>query len=449
MKLLEPAANNEPTGVPTITGTARVGQTLTANTSGIGDADGLGTFSYQWIRGAAADIAGATASTYQPVAADVGQTLKVRVSWTDGAGTAESLDSAPTAVVTAANNEPTGLPSISGTARVGQTLTANTSGIGDADGLGTFSYQWIRGAAADIAGASASTYQPVAADVGQTLKVRVSWTDGAGTAESLDSAPTAVVTAANNEPTGVPSISGTARVGQTLTANTSGIGDADGLGTFSYQWIRGAATDIAGASASTYQPVAADVGQTLKVRVSWTDGAGTAESLDSAPTAVVTAANNEPTGVPSISGTARVGQTLTANTSGIGDADGLGTFSYQWIRGAATDIAGASASTYQPVAADVGQTLKVRVSWTDGAGTAESLDSAPTAVVTAADEPPTDDDGVVWSATLTARDVTTGILGCANSTAGAYCSSTSNLSDDDFTHASTDYEIIQIYSSGQ
>ena len=106
VKLLEPStdsgANNEPTGLPTITGTAQVGQTLTANTSGIGDADGLGTFSYQWIRGAATDIAGATASTYQPVAADVGHTLKVRVSWTDGAANAESLDSAPTAVVTAA-----------------------------------------------------------------------------------------------------------------------------------------------------------------------------------------------------------------------------------------------------------------------------------------------------------------------------------------------------------
>ena len=77
-----------------------MGQTLTANTSGIGDADGLGTFSYQWIRGAAANIAGATASTYRAVAADIGHTLKVRVGWTDGAANAEALTSAPTAAVT-------------------------------------------------------------------------------------------------------------------------------------------------------------------------------------------------------------------------------------------------------------------------------------------------------------------------------------------------------------
>ena len=95
-----PNTNNPPTGVPTITGTPQVGRTLTADTSGIGDADGLGTFAYQWIRGAAANIAGATGSTYRAVAADIGHTLKVRVSWTDGGGTAESLTSAPTAPVT-------------------------------------------------------------------------------------------------------------------------------------------------------------------------------------------------------------------------------------------------------------------------------------------------------------------------------------------------------------
>ena len=194
------ATNNPPTGLPTITGTPQVGQTLTANTSAIADADGLGAFSYQWIRGTTTDISGATGSTYQPVAADVGQTLKVRVSWTDGGGNAESLTSAPTAAVTAAaNNPPTGLPTITGTPQVGQTLTASTSAIADADGLGAFSYQWIRGTTTDISGATGSTYQPVEADVGQTLMVRVSWTDGTGTAESLTSAPTAAVTSA---PTG-------------------------------------------------------------------------------------------------------------------------------------------------------------------------------------------------------------------------------------------------------
>ena len=50
--------------------------------------------------------------------------------------------------VTAVNDPARGLPTISGTARVGQTLTADASGIADdADGLpapSTFSYQWLR-----------------------------------------------------------------------------------------------------------------------------------------------------------------------------------------------------------------------------------------------------------------------------------------------------------------
>ena len=51
--------NDAPTGAVTIDGTASQGQTLTANTSGVGDLDGLGTFSYQWERGGT-DITGAT-----------------------------------------------------------------------------------------------------------------------------------------------------------------------------------------------------------------------------------------------------------------------------------------------------------------------------------------------------------------------------------------------------
>ena len=46
--------------------------------------------------------------------------------------------------VTAVNDAPTGLPTISGTATEDQILTADTAAIGDADGLGAFSYQWLR-----------------------------------------------------------------------------------------------------------------------------------------------------------------------------------------------------------------------------------------------------------------------------------------------------------------
>ena len=98
--------------------------------------------------------------------------------------------------------------------------------------------------------------------------------------------------------------------------------------------------------------------------------------------------NTPPTGLPVISGTAQVDATLTASTADIDDADGLGsaTFSFQWIASDGTtdtDIQGATAASYTLVAADAGKTVKVRVSFTDGGGTLESLDSEPTAPVAA------------------------------------------------------------------
>ena len=211
----------------------------------------------------------------------------------------------------------------------------------------------------------------------------------------LANTPTATVAGPperNTAATGAPAISGTVQVGEALTASTSGISDADGLddASFGYQWMR-ADADIGGATGSTYTPVAADEGERLKVRVSFTDDAGNEESLTSAATDAVTAApelNTAAAGAPAIGGTAQVGEALTASTSGISDADGLddARFAYQWIR-TDTDIGGATGSTYTVVDADEGERLKVRVDFTDDAGNAERLTSAATDAVAAAPEP--------------------------------------------------------------
>jgi hypothetical protein len=98
--------NDAPVGVPTITGTVTEDQTLTAVTAGISDADGLGAFSYQWLRNGVA-VGGATASTYLLGNADVGALMSVRVTYTDGQGTAEGpLTSAQTAAVANLNDAP-------------------------------------------------------------------------------------------------------------------------------------------------------------------------------------------------------------------------------------------------------------------------------------------------------------------------------------------------------
>ena len=421
------AGNTAATGAPTITGTAEVGETLTASTTGIADANGLTTpgYTYQWIRvnGTEADIAGENSITYTLVDADLGTTLKVRVSFTDDASNSETLTSAATATVGAGNTAATGAPTITGTAEVGETLTASTTGIADANGLTTpgYTYQWIRvnGTEADIAGENSITYTLVDADLGTTLKVRVSFTDDASNSETLTSAATATVGAGNTAATGAPTITGTAEVGETLTASTTGIADANGLTTpgYTYQWIRvnGTEADIAGENSSTYTLVDADLGTTLKVRVSFTDDASNSETLTSAATATVGAGNTAPTGAPTITGTAEVGETLTASTTGIADANGLTTpgYTYQWIRvnGTEADIAGENSITYTLVDADLGTTLKVRVSFTDDASNSETLTSAATATVGAGNTAPTGAPTITGTAevgeTLTAS--TTGI----------------------------------------
>ena len=114
--------NTPATGAPTITGTAQVGRTLTASPGTITDDDGLtnASYSYQWILVDGTDeedISGATGAIYILNAAAVGKKIKVRASFTDDAGNAESRTSAPTATVEYGNP-----PTLSVTVGVGQAV---------------------------------------------------------------------------------------------------------------------------------------------------------------------------------------------------------------------------------------------------------------------------------------------------------------------------------------
>ena len=119
--------NSAASGAPGITGTARVGETLTADTSGIADADGLdnAAFTYQWLADDA-ETEGATGASYTLADADEGKAIKVRVSFTDDAGNEETLTSAATAAIEAAvaEEEPTAPPP----APTNLTATVNVDG---------------------------------------------------------------------------------------------------------------------------------------------------------------------------------------------------------------------------------------------------------------------------------------------------------------------------------
>ena len=225
--LTRPAPNTPAAGDPTITGTAQVGQTLTAGTSGITDADGLDNvaYTYRWLADDT-EITDATASAYTLVDDDEGKKIKARVSFSDDGGNAEERTSSETAAVAAAPNTPAaGDPTITGTAQVGQTLTAATSGITDADGLDNvaYTYRWLADDA-EITNATASTYTLTTAEEGKAIKVRVSFDDDEGNAEERTSAATVAVAAAQTDNT-APTISSVAITSDTGYYGVYGIGD--------------------------------------------------------------------------------------------------------------------------------------------------------------------------------------------------------------------------------
>jgi hypothetical protein len=145
--------NDPPVGVPTITGTPTKDQTLSASTAGISDADRLGAFNYQWLSNGAG-IAGATSDTYTLGDADVGTNISVRVAYTDGGGTNETVTSDPTAAVSGTQNNSvlpknnpvlpinTAAPAGNGTGTgtgngAGTTSAANNTGTSTSSGTGT------------------------------------------------------------------------------------------------------------------------------------------------------------------------------------------------------------------------------------------------------------------------------------------------------------------------
>jgi hypothetical protein len=193
------------TAPPTISGTSEVGQTLTASEGTWSNAPT--SFAYQWLRcngggNNCANVANGTQKTYTLVGADAGNTMRVRVTATNADGST-SAQSAQTAAVTAATSSAapknTAPPTISGTPKDGQTLTADP---GSWSGNPTsFTYQWQRcdadvAACSSVVGATGKTYGLSIADLGYRLRVVVTAHNAKGSATATSAITTVVIPAA-------------------------------------------------------------------------------------------------------------------------------------------------------------------------------------------------------------------------------------------------------------
>ncbi len=431
--------NNAATGVPTISGIAQVGETLTANTDGISDADGLTnvSYAYQWVRvsdGTETDITDATSSTYTTLSADAGTQIKVRVTFTDDASNAEELESdltdmvvillsfesnqytvgegesivialqtsagtpnvitVPASLVHSYGNEKyftltpfTDLPFVNFAplaTRHEFTFVAHDDDVYTAN-KGNFGILLIKDDFQNPPATALENYFRLSDGVSNhDLNVIIAYVTIIE--DELDPD-------ANNEATGQPAVSGTVQVGQTLTAEIGTIADADGVpaeSEFSYKWFlvdAGVETEITGATDKTYLVPSIQEGKKLKVRVNFTDNVGYEESVTSAETAaILPAVPGAPQNFAARAGNTKVRLSWESPTSGgtptsyqyrQSDDDGTTWSDWTAIPGSDGDTVGYTAS---PLANYLEYTFQVRGNNSGGLGL-ESVSATATPVV--------------------------------------------------------------------
>ncbi|MDR1824718.1 MAG: family 43 glycosylhydrolase, partial [Bifidobacteriaceae bacterium] len=328
-------------GTVAITGQPVTAATLTAD-PGTWDPATV-NLAYQW-QADGVDIAGATATTYTVTAADVGKQIGVVVTGTQS-GYPDASASAQVGPVQPGTLTP-GTPAISGTVKVGEAVTANPGTW--APSPVTLGYQWKLDGV-DISGATSAGYTLQPADAGKALSVVVTGSKGGFTSASVTAGP--VTVQALTMTPGTPTISGLAMVGHSLTVAGGTWTPSDVQ--LAYQWkVAGAA--VSGAVTSTYVVQPADANKAIivvvtGVKTGYDSASATAGPVTAQPLALTTA-------TPTISGTVKVGQTVTAVPGAWGPQPV--SYVYQWTVGTAVVGSGAS---YTIQTADAGKTLKVEV----------------------------------------------------------------------------------------
>ena len=287
-------------------------------------------------------------------------------------------------------------PSVSGTAQRGQTLVAQSGSWSGTTPI-SFAYQWRRcsssGGDCGNVGGNSATYTLGSGDVGHTIRVQVTASNSAGSAQAV-SGPSAVV-AAGAPPvnTSPPVVSGTTQDGHTLSVSRGGWKSDLSL-SYSYKWARcdsagNNCATISGATRSTYKLGSSDVGHRMQGIVVARNSVGSTEA-GSPRTDVVRPVGVAPqtTARPSLSGTPTAGQMLTV-TGGAWSGTQPITLAFRWVRcpasgaGPCETVAGATQQSYVLTASDVGRAVQAFVTATNAFGSTET-NTPPSSPVAAA-----------------------------------------------------------------
>lgn len=357
--------------------------TLSATAS---DSDGS-IAGYQWtqISGTGVSLSSATSATTTFTSPDVSQTetlvFQVTVTDNEGASTSDSLN----VIVNVGNAVP--VANAGADLSVNEQTTVTLAGTGtDSDGS-IVAYLWAQTSGESVmlsdAATASATFTAPALTQTATLVFSLTVTDNEG-ATSSDSV-NVLVNPVNTVPVANAGDDQSVSAGNTVLLSGSKSSDSDG-DTLTYSWKLDTLPSGSSAALSSTSTVetsfVADVKGVYIASLVVNDG--TENSAADTVSITANAVNSSPTGAVAISGITEVGEMLTASNT-LADANGLGSFSYQWRRSkdsVTTNIDNATATTYTIETEDIGYTLSMNISYTDGDGFAESVNSGETTVVT-------------------------------------------------------------------
>jgi immune inhibitor A len=326
------------TSAATVDGDESLGGTLTATTPSWFQDDV--TSSVAWLRDGT-PIEDADAAAYQITAADVGHTVSAEVTGSKDGYRDTTVETPGVQAVADPAPEPLGAPSVTGTTQVGQTLTAHTAGWPVA---GDSTFAWSVG---DQPRGNGTTYVVQPGDLGHALTL-IETFSSPGYEDATATADSVVVTKGSApRATAAASFTGTAQVGQRLTAVQA---SWPVTGTSTYAWAVGGTPVGTGA---TYLVAPADLGKPVTVTETFTSPGYDVATSAFASAAVIAGPAPVATTRAGVSGTIRMGSTLQAIPATWPMA---GTSMFVWSVAGQTVGTG---PTYAVRPADVGKPLKL------------------------------------------------------------------------------------------